>query len=74
MFRSDSCVYSDAYIVLNGTINLLAAAANETAKAEKNVQKKFSIKIMHFKDKTEILDIVMSMYDLLEYSYNYSMT
>ena len=29
---------------------------------------------MNFKDKTEILDIVMSMYDLLEHSYNYSMT
>ena len=29
---------------------------------------------MHFKDKTEILDIVMSMNDLLEHSYNYSMT
>ena len=29
---------------------------------------------MHFKDKTEIFDIVMSMYDLLEHSYNYSMT
>ena len=39
MFRSDSCVYSDAYIVLNGTINRLAAAANETDKAEKNAQK-----------------------------------
>ena len=28
MFRSDFCDYKDAYIVVKGTIDLLAAAAN----------------------------------------------
>ena len=36
MLRSDLCNYSDAYIVVKGTIDLLAAAANEDDKAEKN--------------------------------------
>ena len=37
MLRSDLCVYSDACIVVKGTIDLLVAAANENDKAEKNV-------------------------------------
>ena len=37
MLRSDLCDYSDAYIVVKGTIDLLAAAANENDKAEKNI-------------------------------------
>ena len=37
MFRSDLCDYSDAYIVVKRTIDLLAAAANENDKTEKDV-------------------------------------
>ena len=37
MLRSDLCDYSDAYIVVKETIDLLAAAANENDKGEKNV-------------------------------------
>ena len=37
MLRSDLCDYSDAYIVVKGTIDLLADDANENDKAEKNV-------------------------------------
>ena len=37
MLRSDLCDCSDAYIVVKGTIDLLAAAINENDKAEKNV-------------------------------------
>ena len=33
MLRLDLCDYSDVYIVLNGTIDLLAAAANENNKS-----------------------------------------
>ena len=40
MLRSDLHDYSDAYIVVKGRINLLAAAANENDKAEKNVTSK----------------------------------
>ena len=35
MLRSDLCDYSDAYIVVKGTTDLLAAAENENYKAEK---------------------------------------
>ena len=37
MSRSDLCDYSDAYIVVKRTIDLLADAANETDKTEKVV-------------------------------------
>ena len=37
MFRSHLCDYSDAYIVVKGTIDLLADDANENHKAYKNV-------------------------------------
>ena len=35
ILRLDICDYSDAYIVVKGTVNILAAAANEDHKAEK---------------------------------------
>ena len=41
--KSDLCGYSDAYIVIKGTIDLLAAAANENNQAEK----KLRLKEMH---------------------------
>ena len=37
MLRSDICHYSDAYIVLRGRIEILAAAENENDKAGKDV-------------------------------------
>ena len=37
MLRSDLCNYSDGYIVVKRTIDLLAAAANENDKTEKDV-------------------------------------
>ena len=37
MLISDLCEYSDAYIVVKGEINLLAAAENENDKAEQDV-------------------------------------
>ena len=37
LLRSDSCDYSDVYIVVKGTIDLLAAAANENDKVQKDV-------------------------------------
>ena len=35
MLRSDLCDFSDAYIFVKGTIDLLVAAANKNHKAEK---------------------------------------
>ena len=37
MLRLNLCDYSNAYIVVKGTIHLLTAAANENDKVQKNV-------------------------------------
>ena len=42
MLRSDVCDCSDAHVILKGTIDLLAAAANENNKAQKNVAFKYN--------------------------------
>ena len=82
MFSSNVCDYSDAYIVVKGTIVLLAAAANENNKAEKNVAFKnnapFRSRISKINstliDNAEDLDMVMPIYNLLISSQKYSMT
>ena len=76
MLTSDLCDYSDKYIVVKRTIDLLATAANENDKALKNVAFKnnapFRSCISKINsiliDNVEGLDIVMPMYNLLEYS------
>ena len=70
MLKLYLCDYSDSYIVVKGPIDLLAAAANENYKAQKNVTSKINSTLI---DNVEDLDIVMPMYNLLEYSQNYSM-
>ena len=73
--------YSDAYIVIKGTIDLLGTAVNENDKAQKNAKFKnnagFRSCISKSKsmliDNAEDLDVVIPMYNLLEYSQNYSM-
>ena len=82
MLRLDLCDYSDAYIVVKGTIDLLAAASNENDKAQKNVIFKNSSPFRSCKTRTNStfienavdLDIVMPVLNLLEYSQHYSMT
>ena len=79
MLRSDLCDYSDAYIPVKGTIDILAAATNENDRAEKDVAFKNNAPFRSciskinstFIDNAEDLDIVMSIYNLLEYSQNY---
>ena len=82
MLRSSLCDYSDAYILVKGniTVNNTAAdgaAANNTNKKVifKNcapftgcISKINSTQV----DNAEDVDIVMSMYNLIEYSDNYS--
>ena len=76
------CLYCDVYIVVKGTIDILAAAANKNDKAERHVAFKndapFRSCILKINstliDNTEDLDIVMPIYNLLEHSQNYSMT
>ena len=82
MLRSNLFDYSDAYIVVKGTVDLLPDDANESDKAQKNVAYKnnapFRSCISKINgtliDNAEHLDIVMLMYNMLEYSQNYSMT
>ena len=70
MLRSDLCDYSDAYIVVKGRKDLLAIAANENDKAQKNVAFKNSAPFRSciskvnstLIDNAEDLYIVMPMY------------
>ena len=82
MLRSSLCNYSDAYILVKGNISVkntaaAGAAANDIGKKVifKNcapftncISKKNNTQI----DNAEYIDIVMPMYNLIEYSDNYS--
>ena len=80
MLRSDLCDYSDAYIVVKGDITL--EGDNDANKRNKNLAFKNNApfincisKINGVKiDNAEDLDVVMPMYNLLEYSKNYRKT
>ena len=79
MLRSNLCDFSDAYIVVKGTITVTNPdnAKRNKAVAFKNnapfincISKINGVKI----DNAEDLDVVMPMYNLLEYSKNYRKT
>ena len=86
MLRSNLCDYADAYILVNGTITMNGAGADiatrQIDEREKGVIFKNCapfIKCISRINNTEIdnakdIDIVMSMYNLIEYSDNYSKT
>ena len=75
--RSDLCDFSDAYIVVKGDITL--EGDNDANKQNKHLAYKNNAafincisKINDVKiDNAEVLDAVMPMYNLLEYSKNY---
>ena len=77
ILRSDLCDYSDAYMVVKGDNTL--EGDNDANKRNKNLAFKNNVpfincisKINGVKiDNAEDLDIVMPMYNLLEYSKNY---
>ena len=79
MLRSDLCDFSDAYIVVKGVITVTSP---NNAKRNKSVTFKNDAplincitKINGIKiDNAEDLDVVMPMYNLLEYSKNYKKT
>ena len=87
MLRSDLCDYSDAYILVKGTITVTAPGVNNNAnnirdKRNKPVILKNNAPFVScitringelIKDADD-LDIVMSMYNLLEYSKHYRKT
>ena len=80
MLRSDLCDFSDAYIVVKGTIIVVrqnnAKKINKAAAFKNNapfincISKINGVKT----DNAEDLDVVMPMYNLLEYSKNYKKT
>ena len=84
MLRSSLCDYSDAYILVKGTItvnNTAAADADANNTNKKVIFKNCSIfsscisEINNIQiDNAKILDIVMHMYNLQKYSDNYSKT
>ena len=84
MLKSSLCDYSDAYILVKGTIavNNTAAAAADVSNTNKKVIFKncvpFTNCISEINNKqiddAKDIDIVMSMYKLIEYSDNYSKT
>ena len=79
MLRSDLCDFNDAYIVVKGDITVGApnSAKRNKAMAIKNNPPFFNCisKINGLKiDNAENLDVVMPMYNLLEYSKNYKKT
>ena len=84
MLRSNLCNYVDAYILVNGTITITGAAADAVARQADERDKGVTfkncapfIKCISGINNTEIdnakyIDIVMPMYNLIEYSDNYS--
>ena len=86
MLRSNLCDYADAYILVNGRITITGAgddgAARRADERDKGVTFKncapFTKCISRINntdiDNAQDIDIVMSMYNLIEYSDNYSKT
>ena len=79
MLRSDLCDFSDAYIVVTGKI--IVAYPNNNAYDKKSAFKNnapFTSYISKINntliDNAEDLDVVMPMYNLIEYSKNYRKT
>ena len=86
MLKSNLCDYSDAYVLVNGTITITRAEANDAEKrlSERNIGVIFkncawftesintvnNTQIVNAKD----LDVVIPMYNLIEYSDNYLKT
>ena len=85
MLRSDLCDYSDGYILIKSTITvngIVSGAENEIARRNRKLILKnnasFASCITRINNEliedAEDLDIVMPMYNLLEYSKNYRKT
>ena len=86
MLKSSLCDYSDAYILVKGTITITGAGADAAARQADERDKGVAFKncapftacksnINNVKtDNCIDIDIVMSMYNLIEYSDNYAKT
>ena len=86
MLRSNLCDYADAYILLKGTITITGAEDDDSAKQLDERNKGVTLKncppftkyISRINntdiDNAKDFDIIMPMYNLIEYSDNYSKT
>ena len=88
MLRSDLCDYSDAYILVKGTITVTAPGANNDANNIRDKKKNRPLILKNnapfvslitrinseLIEDADDLDIVMPMYNLLDYSKNYRKT
>ena len=86
MLKSSLCDYSDAYVLVKGRITIngrgAAIAAREADEGDKGVAFKNCAPFINCIseinntqiDNTQDIDIVMSMYNLIEYSNNYAKT
>ena len=86
MLRSNFCDYAYAYILVNGTIKITGAGSDDAAKQTDEKDKGVTFKncapfikcISRIKntdlDNAKDIDIVKPMYNLIEYSDNYSKT
>ena len=80
MLRSDLCDYADAYILVNGTITVAGNQPRETQNRTLILKNNAPFVSCITRINNELiedaddLDIVMSMYNLLEYSKNYRKT
>ena len=86
MIRSNFCDYSDAYILVSGTITIDGAGEDNNAKREDERNKGVIFKncapftecITNINntqiDNAKDIDVMMPMYNLIEYSDNYSKT
>ena len=86
MIRSDLCDYSDAYILVSGTIAITGAGDDDNAKGTDKRNRgvifkncaSFSSSISSTNniqiDNTEYIDVVVTMYNLIENGDNYSKT
>ena len=86
ILRSSLCDYSEAYILVGGTIRITGAGTDHAAKQVDERNKGVTLKNCapltdcmretnnNQIDNVEYTDVVMPMYDLTEYSKNYSKT
>ena len=76
MLKSSLCDHSDAYILVKGTItaNNTAAADADANNTNKKVIFKNCAPFTNYISEINNIDIVMPMYNLIEYSDNYSKT
>ena len=86
MLRSNLCDYADAYILIKGTITISGAGNDDATKRAEERNKGITFKncvpftkcICRINntdiDNAQDIDIVMPMYNLIEYSDNYSKT